>query len=53
MSQQWPARTIRAVVLANQGVDPMPMEAEEFHTFVNAESVSMAEFAKALNLKPQ
>ncbi len=39
--------------LANQGVDPMTMGAEEFQTFVNAESVSMAELAKALNLKPQ
>jgi tripartite-type tricarboxylate transporter receptor subunit TctC len=39
--------------LASQGVDPMTMGAEEFQTFVNAESVSMAELAKALNLKPQ
>ena len=39
--------------LANQGVDPMTMGAYEFQTFVNAESVSMAELAKALNLKPQ
>jgi tripartite-type tricarboxylate transporter receptor subunit TctC len=39
--------------LASQGVDPMTMGADEFQTFVNAESVSMAELAKALNLKPQ
>ena len=39
--------------LTNQGVDPMTMGAEEFQTFVNVESVSMAELAKALNLKPQ
>src|SRR5260370_21597139 len=39
--------------LANQGVDPMTMGADEFQKFVNAEAVSMAELAKALNLKPQ
>jgi hypothetical protein len=39
--------------LASQGVDPMTMGADEFQTFVNAESVSMSELAKALNLKPQ
>jgi tripartite-type tricarboxylate transporter receptor subunit TctC len=39
--------------LASQGVDPMTMGADEFQRFVNAESVSMAELAKALNLKPQ
>ena len=39
--------------LANQGVDPMTMGSEEFRTFVNAEAISMAELAKALNLKPQ
>jgi tripartite-type tricarboxylate transporter receptor subunit TctC len=39
--------------LASQGVDPMTMGADEFQTFVNAEAVSMAELAKALNLKPQ
>jgi tripartite-type tricarboxylate transporter receptor subunit TctC len=39
--------------LANQGVDPMMMSAEEFQAFVKAESASMAELAKALNLKPQ
>jgi len=39
--------------LANQGVDPMAMGAEEFQAFVSAESVSMADLAKALNLKPQ
>ena len=39
--------------LANQGVDPMTMGAEEFHAFVNAESISMAELAKVLNLRPQ
>ncbi len=39
--------------LAAQGVDPMTMGAEEFQTFVKSESTSMAELAKALNLKPQ
>jgi tripartite-type tricarboxylate transporter receptor subunit TctC len=39
--------------LANQGVDPMTMGVEEFQTFVNAEAASMAELAKALDLKPQ
>jgi len=39
--------------LANQGVDPMTMGVEEFQAFVNAEAVSMAELAKALDLKPQ
>jgi tripartite-type tricarboxylate transporter receptor subunit TctC len=39
--------------LASQGVDPMTMGADEFQGFVKAESVSMAELAKALNLKPQ
>jgi tripartite-type tricarboxylate transporter receptor subunit TctC len=39
--------------LANQGVDPMAMGAAEFQTFVNAEEVSMATLAKALNLTPQ
>jgi tripartite-type tricarboxylate transporter receptor subunit TctC len=39
--------------LANQGVDPMTMGVDEFRTFVNAESLSMAELARALNLKPQ
>lgn len=38
--------------LASQGVDPMIMGVEEFQAFVNAESVSMAELAKALDLKP-
>ena len=38
--------------LAGQGVDPMIMGAEEFQALVNAESVSMAELAKALDLKP-
>jgi tripartite-type tricarboxylate transporter receptor subunit TctC len=39
--------------LANQGVDPMTMGVDEFQAFVNAESASMAELAKALDLKPQ
>jgi len=39
--------------LANQGVDPMVMGADEFQAFVKAESTSMAQLAKALNLKPQ
>jgi tripartite-type tricarboxylate transporter receptor subunit TctC len=39
--------------LANQGVDPMAMGAEEFQTFVKAESTAMAALAKALNLTPQ
>ncbi len=39
--------------LAIQGVDPMTMGVEEFQTFVSAEAVSMAELAKALDLKPQ
>jgi tripartite-type tricarboxylate transporter receptor subunit TctC len=39
--------------LANQGVDPMTMGSEEFRTFVSAEAISMADLAKALNLKPQ
>lgn len=39
--------------LTNQGVDPMMMGAEEFQAFVSAETTSMAELAKALNLKPQ
>jgi tripartite-type tricarboxylate transporter receptor subunit TctC len=39
--------------LANQGVDPMAMGADEFQAFVSAESTSMAQLAKALNLKPQ
>src|SRR5215471_11745195 len=39
--------------LANQGVDPMTMGAEEFQTFVKAEAISMATLAKALNLTPQ
>ena len=39
--------------LANQGIDPMTMGVEEFQAFVNAESVAMAELAKALDLKPQ
>jgi len=39
--------------LASQGVDPMTMGVDEFQAFVKAESVSMAELAKALNLKPQ
>src|SRR6516225_8344119 len=39
--------------LANQGVDPMTMGAEEFQTFVKAEAISMATLAKALNLIPQ
>jgi len=39
--------------LANQGVDPMSMGVDEFQTFVKAESISMAELAKTLNLKPQ
>jgi tripartite-type tricarboxylate transporter receptor subunit TctC len=39
--------------LASQGVDPMMMTVDEFQRFVNAESVSMAELAKTLNLKPQ
>lgn len=38
--------------LAGQGVDPMIMSVEEFQAFVNAESASMAELAKALDLKP-
>jgi tripartite-type tricarboxylate transporter receptor subunit TctC len=38
--------------LAGQGVDPMIMGVEEFQALVNAESVSMAELAKALDLKP-
>jgi tripartite-type tricarboxylate transporter receptor subunit TctC len=39
--------------LANQGVDPMTMDVEEFQTFVKTEAVSMAELAKSLDLKPQ
>lgn len=39
--------------LANQGVDPMTMGSEEFQAFVNAEAISMAKLAKALNLVPQ
>jgi tripartite-type tricarboxylate transporter receptor subunit TctC len=39
--------------LTSQGVDPMAMGADEFQAFVNAESLSMAELAKTLNLKPQ
>ena len=39
--------------LANQGVDPMTMGAEEFQIFVEAESMAMAMLAKALNLTPQ
>ena len=39
--------------LANQGVDPMTMGAEEFQAFVKAESVAMASLAKALSLTPQ
>ena len=39
--------------LANQGVDPMIMGAEEFQTFVKTEQTSMAALAKALNLTPQ
>jgi len=39
--------------LVNQGVDPMVMGADEFQAFVKAESTSMAQLAKALNLKPQ
>jgi tripartite-type tricarboxylate transporter receptor subunit TctC len=38
--------------LAAQGVDPMIMGTEEFQALVNAESGSMAELAKALDLKP-
>jgi tripartite-type tricarboxylate transporter receptor subunit TctC len=39
--------------LAGQGVDPMTMGSQEFEAFVNAESTSMAQLAKALNLTPQ
>jgi len=39
--------------LAKQGVDPMTMGVAEFQKLVNAESVSMAGLAKALNMKPQ
>jgi len=39
--------------LANQGVDPMTMDVDEFQTFVKAEQMSMATLAKALNLTPQ
>jgi tripartite-type tricarboxylate transporter receptor subunit TctC len=39
--------------LVNQGVDPMTMGLDEFQAFVSAEAVSMAELAKALDLKPQ
>jgi tripartite-type tricarboxylate transporter receptor subunit TctC len=39
--------------LASQGVDPMTMGVPEFQKFVSAESISMAELAKALDLKPQ
>jgi tripartite-type tricarboxylate transporter receptor subunit TctC len=39
--------------LVSQGVDPMRMGVEEFQSFVSAEAVSMAELAKALDLKPQ
>jgi tripartite-type tricarboxylate transporter receptor subunit TctC len=39
--------------LVNQGVDPMTMDLDEFQAFVSAEAVSMAELAKALDLKPQ
>jgi tripartite-type tricarboxylate transporter receptor subunit TctC len=39
--------------LANQGVDPMVMEAEPFGKFVATELASMATLAKALNLTPQ
>jgi hypothetical protein len=33
--------------------DPMTMGVDEFQAFVKAKSVSMAELAKALNLKPR
>jgi tripartite-type tricarboxylate transporter receptor subunit TctC len=39
--------------LTSQGVDPMTMGPQEFEAFVNAESLSMAELAKVLNLTPQ
>ena len=39
--------------LGSQGVDPMVMGSQEFQAFVNAESMSMEELAKMLNLKPQ
>ena len=39
--------------LTKQGVDPMAMGADEFRTFVAAESTSMAKLAKTLDLKPQ
>jgi tripartite-type tricarboxylate transporter receptor subunit TctC len=39
--------------LANQGVEPMVMGAEEFQAFVKTEQISMAALAKALNLTPQ
>jgi tripartite-type tricarboxylate transporter receptor subunit TctC len=39
--------------LANQGVDPMVMDAAEFARLVRSESASMTALAKALNLKPQ
>lgn len=39
--------------LTKQGVDPMPMGAVEFQKLVKAESDSMGNLAKTLNLKPQ
>jgi tripartite-type tricarboxylate transporter receptor subunit TctC len=39
--------------LANQGVEPMTMGVAQFQKFVNAESISMAGLATALNMKPQ
>jgi tripartite-type tricarboxylate transporter receptor subunit TctC len=39
--------------LANKGIDPTMMGPEEFQTFVKSDTVSMAQLAKALDLKPQ
>ena len=39
--------------LGSQGGDPLMMGADEFQSFVAAESISMATLAKSLNLKPQ